>query len=364
MELMVQRYLRSGKPLNSLRAEPYCLDIKEQGDLALLKYNQYNSDFTNPIVRECRGIIFYKPTWDVVCFPFTKFFNEGEVYADHLDESELHVYEKVDGSLAKVWYFEGAWRLSSNGTIDAADALTDLSGYNFQSLFMRALSTYGLDWQSFTSTLDKNYTYMYELATEVNRIVVEYQGFHVYYLGQRNIHTFQEEYIPDERIDNVQVYSFKTIKDIIAAAEALPDNAEGYVVRDKNWNRVKIKSPRYFLLHKLANNGKPDLVEYYLENELSELFAYFPEYREEAVEVGIRFKTLDARAKYNAQIMSEYWSIPRAQFAKFVFARVPVYYQSFVFKTYENHDLTWEEYTSNWDNNKWRALYERALPDL
>lgn len=43
-----------------LSAEPYNITIKEDGDYVLLKYSQIDSDFNLPIVRECRGSIFYK----------------------------------------------------------------------------------------------------------------------------------------------------------------------------------------------------------------------------------------------------------------------------------------------------------------
>ena len=174
--LQVQNYLRQGNPLVSLAGEPYNLIIKEEGDLVMLKYNQLTSDFTEPICKECRGLILYKPTWDVVSLPFFKFFNYGEPYADDMDETELHIYQKIDGSLAKVWYFEGSWRLSSNGVIDGSQVVLN-NGINFQSLFMKALSSYGLDWYNFTSTLDKNYTYMYELATPDNKIVIQYDKY-------------------------------------------------------------------------------------------------------------------------------------------------------------------------------------------
>lgn len=363
--LKVQEYLRQGHPLSSLRGAPWFLQIKEQNDLAILKYSQIESDFNEPICQECRGLVLYKPTWDVVCFPFVKFFNEGEAYAVNLDETELHIYEKVDGSLAKVWYFEGYWHLSSNNTIDAADATLNDSGYNFQSLFMRALKEYGLEWEDFVAPLDKDYTYMYELATEKNTIVIKYEGYHIYYLGQRNIKTFKEEYIPDQRIDNVKVYNFKTIQDVIDSAKKLPDNAEGYVVRDNNWNRVKIKNPTYFLLHKVANNGKPDFVSYVLENNYDELLAYFPQYKKDIEEVKAQFKKLENLANTHKSLMESFYGLTRKEFAQLVAKRgIPVYLQSFVFKTYENHKLLWKDYTSDWDVMKWKNIYNRAKVDL
>lgn len=362
--LEVQKYLLEGNPLVTLAGPPWNLFIKEEGNLVLLKYNQLESDFSEPICKECRGLILYKPTWEVVCFPFFKFFNYREPYADSIDEKELHIYQKIDGSLAKVWYFEGVWRLSSNGIIDASE-VNFTNGVNFQSLFMRALSTYGLDWSTFVSSLDKEYTYMYELATPDNKIVVPYEDYQLFYLGQRNNKTFIEEYKPDKRIDNVKVFHFNSIQEIIAAANELPDSEEGYVVCDKNWNRVKIKNPIYFILHKTANNGKPDLVQYVLERNEDELLAYFPEYKEEIEKIKATFRLLERKAHTYVHIMERYYELSRLEFAECVFrGGVPVYFQTYVFKTYKNHMLTWREYTKDWDIYAWKRLLEQSKKDL
>lgn len=362
--LKVQNYLRSGKSLASLAGAPYNLIIKEEGNLVMLKYNQLASDFSEAIVQECRGIILHKKTWDVVCWPFSKFFNYGEPYAADLNESKLYVYQKIDGSLTKVWYFEGYWRLSSNGVIDAAEAMVG-EEINLLSLFLKTLSRYNLDWESFTSTLDKEYTYMYELATPDNKVVVSYKDYNLYYLGQRHNRTGEEAYRPDDRISNVGVYTFQTIDDIINSANQLPDSEEGYVVRDQNWNRVKIKNPVYFMLHKIANNGKPDILQYVLEHNEDELLAYFPEYQHDVDVMKGKLCMLENRAHMYADRMARYYELPRADFAKCVFrGGVPVYYQSYVFKTYENHSYSWGEYTENWDIYDWKRVFERAKGDL
>ena len=362
--LNVQRYLREGNSLSSLAGSPWNLKIQTEGNLVMLKYNQLTSDFSEPIVQECRGIILDKRNWEVVLFPFFKFFNYGEPYAAALDESKIYVYQKIDGSLIKVWFYEGIWRISSNGMIDASEAIVN-ENINLSSLLLKTLGEYGLTWESFTSTLDKEYTYMYELATPDNKVVVPYEDYNLFYLGQRHNRTGQEAYCPDERISNVGVYSFQTIEDVINSAKELPDSEEGYVVRDQNWNRVKIKNPIYFMLHKIANNGKPDILQYVLERNEDELLAYFPEYQLDVDAMKGKLCMLENRAHMYADQMARYYELPRADFAKCLFrGGVPVYYQSYVFKTYENHSYSWGEYTENWDIYDWKRVFERAKGDL
>ena len=40
-----------------LSEDPYYIQITDDGIFTILKYNQIKSDFHNPIVKECRGLI-------------------------------------------------------------------------------------------------------------------------------------------------------------------------------------------------------------------------------------------------------------------------------------------------------------------
>ena len=141
-----------------LAAKPYCIKIVEEGNLVLFKYSQIDSDFFNPIVKECRGIILEKDTWRVVAYPFKKFFNFGEAYADEIDWESAVVETKEDGSLIKVYYYDGEWRVGTNGTICAENAESNAGPYkNFRQLFDAAAEKCGLDF----SRLNRYYTYIF-----------------------------------------------------------------------------------------------------------------------------------------------------------------------------------------------------------
>lgn len=365
--LKVQQYLRSGKSLNSLRGAPYNLLIKEENDLVILKYDLISSDFSEPICNECRGIILHKPTWNVVCFPFIKFWNKEEPFSIQLDENNLHVYQKVDGSFCKVWYYEGYWHLSSNNNIDARNIdINNNNGdsFNFASLFERCLSSYNLSWEEFVKPLNPDYTYMYEMCSPDNQVVIKYNEYKLFYLGQRNIIDYHEEYIPDMRIDNVKVYNFKTFDEIFAASKELPETEEGYVVRDNNFNRVKIKNPIYFMLHELANNGRPDFLKFVITGNESELLAYFPRYKTEIDKIHTRLNNIKMMAEGHRSAAEPFYSFPRGKFAEIISKRgIPPYLQSYIFKTYKNHNLSWEQFTLNWDIYKWKNFLARVGGD-
>ena len=119
-ELEVIKFIKENKDWrNILKEKPYCIIIKDKDTFSLLKYNQIDSDFKIPLVRECRGLIINNETLEPVCIPFFKFFNYGEELVDKIDEESMMVSEKIDGSLIKFWCYNNMWHVSTNGMIDA-----------------------------------------------------------------------------------------------------------------------------------------------------------------------------------------------------------------------------------------------------
>ena len=104
-----------------LKSAPYEITIKHEDGLIIFNYDLYNSDLSNPIVKECRGVILREETFDAVCVPFYKFFNYGQEFADKIDWATARVQTKVDGSICKLWYDKVGklWRISTNGMINA-----------------------------------------------------------------------------------------------------------------------------------------------------------------------------------------------------------------------------------------------------
>lgn len=358
-KLAVVEYLRAGGTLESLKKKPYCLKIQERGNLVLLKYNQIDSEFNEPICRECRGLILEKGTWIPVCFPFTKFFNINEPFADTVN-GKLYIYQKIDGLLAKVWHYRGHWYLSSNGGLDAREVTVN-NNINFYDLFIKALTTYNLTWDSFVAALDTNYTYMFELATQDSQVIIPYEGYHIFYLGQRNINTYIEEYKPMQIVENVKTYSFSNIDEILVASKDLPNDEEGYVVRDSQWHRVKVKNPTYFMLRHLVANGKPDFLKYYLDNNTDELLAYFPQYQKNIEELKMAFTVLKFAANRYHEVLSEYYGRDRHTFSAAIKKKnIPSFMQPYLFLTYTDNDLTWEQYTSDFGYNEWKRILEKV----
>lgn len=271
-----------------LAAPPYSLKIKDEGHYTLFMYNQLNSDFYNPIVKEARGVILDLSDGEprVVCRAFDKFGNYGEGYVDTIDWSSAVVQEKIDGSIVKFWWDRGLWRVSSNSCINAYNAILDGTNVSIGSLFQKAFRASGATSDNFNTS----HTYVFELVSRYNRVVIDYEDLNIYMIGERDNVT-GEEITPSRELwgdyfDFPKIYRLTSLEDCITAAAALNEGEkvehEGFVVVDKYFHRIKIKSPLYVAKHHILTKTLSllDLVRIYKNNEKEEFLTYFPLARE------------------------------------------------------------------------------------
>ena len=344
-----------------LSADPYNIIIKEDREYVLLKYSQLNSDFANPIVRECRGSIFRQENgkWICVCRAFDKFGNYGESYVPEIDWGNAVVTEKIDGSLMKLWYDKGAWRLSTNGTIDAFEAELNDWDMTFGDYFVEALNC---SFNELTMMLSEDYCYMFELVGPKNRVVIDYDKVKLYALGQRNMTTMEETIYsgPADEWINIYLptcYDLKNLDEVIKVANMLSKDEEGFVVRDGQFNRMKIKSPEYLMAARLRNNGvitKKRIVEMFLNETTDDFLAYCPQYREMVNEVKTEILLM------TFEIIDEerglLFDADKKSFAEFVKDKK---YKHFFFAKYKNPELAPIDWMKTlWMDNLMKKLEE------
>lgn len=235
-----------------LSACPYNIKIKDKDELTLLKYDQINTSKWDELSLWCRGIIINNKTLEPVCVPFKKFFNYGESAAADIDLDSAKVTEKIDGSLIKIFFYDGSWRIATNGSIDANEVMaSEINGMgsnvSFGTLVKQALGDFDLN------RLNMNATHMFELVSPYNQVVLDYgEEIALYYLGSRRMSDFVEyqEQVARENFKTPQLYDFDKVP-LTMIQEAVRDkiNFEGFVVVDKNFNRVKIKTEDYLMRH-------------------------------------------------------------------------------------------------------------------
>jgi len=190
------------------------------------------------VTLSCRGLV----TDDkgiVIARPFRKFFNIEE--GKHIPTSSFEVYEKMDGSLIIVFWYDGGWVVASRGSFSSDQAV--------------AAS------KIFFDKLDHNFsigiTYLFEFTANWNRIVVDYGDVdNLTLLGA--IRTDDETEATYEQLEMIAsgancdvVKRYDGIKDYSTLKGIIKDNQEGFVIRFSNGDRMKIKGDEYLRLHKI-----------------------------------------------------------------------------------------------------------------
>lgn len=227
--------------------------------LAILTYSrvcQYDNVWT-PVTMRCRGLVVDQQTQQIIALPFPKIFvtgmhGVGHDFAPPLPAEPFEIFEKLDGSLAIVFHYDGQWHAASKGSFISGQA----------QWAQRRLDTHD------TSRLDPGLTYLAEAIYPTNRIVVDY--------GQREDLVLLAAYRPatgyEEPLSVVaghwapigpaaRAWGFHSD---IAELEKLAANdttmggrnvggtaEEGYVLRFATGLRAKVKLSSYLALHRL-----------------------------------------------------------------------------------------------------------------
>ena len=228
-----------------------------KGNLVCFKYG-IEADFSDPLVCEARGIIIDVKHQTVVCRPFDKFFNVQEQYAADIDWNTAKVLEKIDGSLIKLYWYNGKWTFATSSTCDATEAsVAGYKGVTYRDIIARADNYSRIPFDD----LSKNRTYLFELVSPMTQVVIRYDKTSLYYLASFDNMT-GEEVVVDlfEEFKRPRSYPLKTIDECISAAMELNRDSEeeikdeGFVVVDGQHRRIKIKSPAYIALHRAVTN--------------------------------------------------------------------------------------------------------------
>lgn len=179
-ELETQKYLRSWKPGvrdgygSALARLSFDKKIKvyQNGGLVGLKYEQFESDRRDPVVRECRGLVLDAANdFAVVAKPFNRFFEPQQIpeEAALYDWSTAEARVKEDGSLAILYYHDGWWQVNTSGSFGLGPVEAG-KPETWRELFWR-VAPFGL--HSLKGL--ENLTLIFELCTLQNKVVRVYR---------------------------------------------------------------------------------------------------------------------------------------------------------------------------------------------
>jgi ATP-dependent Clp protease adapter protein ClpS len=260
--LEIQKHLRDHKDNGiELLETTYGIRHKRHSkypNLISFKYSQIHSPFNLKIVQESRGIILDENNnWKVVAKGFDKFFNYSESNAVNVDWLSARVQEKLDGSLILLYYYNNEWHVATSGTPDGSGEVQGV-GLTFAQLFWKVVQTQNIQ----IKWLSTDYTWVLELCTPFNKIVVQHNVSKLWLLSSFCI---KDDEIKEVGVCNYssnvlglfvpKQYDLYRLDECLTVANKLnPLQNEGFVVVDKFYNRVKIKSPAYVMLHHAKNS--------------------------------------------------------------------------------------------------------------
>lgn len=288
--MRVQQYLRSSFPG---LLEAFGIESKKHPTLPLRIFN-YGLETppslkTHPIVRECRSLVLEENSWEVVGRSFPRFYNLNEPSQENLpfDWSEPFTAQaKEDGSLMLLFQYRGRWMVTTRKSW--ADGIPGESPGTWSELFHQVLpeETY----LGPRSNINPNATYVFEYCSPWTQVVHYHQEPKLFLLAAffnqtgTEVDSFHLDSLAEDwGVSRPQEYEFESREAIGPWLEGVSNKFptfEGLVLRDRDGNRLKVKSESYLRLHRLYNNGqvhtRKAVLGLMLNGEIDEALAYRP----------------------------------------------------------------------------------------
>lgn len=256
--------------------EPYNFQVKYNDEYYMLCHTDKSPD--NVLTKECFGIIFDKNKVNkVVCYGFDKINKiKGDDDEFLKDFDSLEVQEAEDGSLIKVFWYNGKWNVSTKKCLDANKAYWT-SSKSFFKMFEECCESMNFDYKK----LDKTNCYMFVLKHPNNRIVFPYKKKSLTHVGTRNMETLREVDYKTE-LPLPKKYKFSSWKELVESFKNSTFLFQGYILKNKNNERRIIENDDFLKVKELKGNN-PSVKFQYLNlrrKNQHHLFAkYYPEYK-------------------------------------------------------------------------------------
>lgn len=246
------------------------------GELQIINYSQkvQYDRLWDDLTLQSRGIILTKD-YQLVSRPLKKFFNIEEVSAEEIPNEPFEVYEKIDGSALILYFIDDNPFVATRGSFESEQA-----NWGNEILYKK----YSHCFDKLRELKEQNITAVWELLHPQNRIVVDYGNIEdMILLALIDNKTGLD--VPLKDIGFPIVKRYDGINDFTKIKNQLDADKEGFVIKFKNHNRIKLKHAEYCRLHKiitqtsnlsiweaLKNNTPLDEM---LERVPDEFFSYF-----------------------------------------------------------------------------------------
>jgi hypothetical protein len=315
MELKIVTYIRK-HGLDKAIAD-WKLKVNTYEGKILLKYNQLESPFGNREVEECRGLILEMDTWKVMSLGLTKFYNSAEGHAAKIDWSTARILSKLDGTCINLYrdFDKETWFAATTGTAEGEGEVNNRPNTSFNDLFWETIKN-KYDIVKFERQLNADCTYVFELTTPYNIVVTPHGESSATLLTIRNNVTLKE-YIRETCEEQAERLGVPIVEEhdlnkggvehLVKTFEDMPWSEEGYVILDSDFNRIKLKNPKYLAVHHLKGRTEfHHIMEIVKTNEVDEYVATFTEREHEVRGLKVKYDELVIDLKGGWDVLKEY----------------------------------------------------------
>lgn len=265
------QYLRNFLELNSFKAlsDMFGINARPSKDFSKwsLNYDQIASKAGCQVAGVCRGLVIRPKNkvtdenqvvgrFHIVARPMDRFYNANDSHAAPIDWSTARIQEKLDGTMCILYWddVKNEWCVATRSVPEADVSFGDFPGSPLRENTFKELFRYTVEqmmpafgWKRYCDGLDKTLTFIFELTTPLNRVVVKYADYGLTLLCVRD--TLTGGYISEDTIaTNCPTWPLQSLSDLTDFVNTMdPAKCEGAVVVDANWNRVKVKSKAWVL---------------------------------------------------------------------------------------------------------------------
>ena len=215
-----------------------------------------------------RSAIYDKHTGEILSLSFPKFFNANQaldLYPNPEDYYDWVIEDKLDGSLCAIDNVDGEITMRTRGAFCYTH---QKNADDFKLIFEKYPKVMDM------VTNDTDCTYIFEIITPNNRIVLQYDEVDFVFIGcidkkHKMLHNSGYlNYMADiYGLKRPKKYDFKSLSDVAAIVKEWRDK-EGVVISYNNdQNKVKLKADRYNFLHRILTGVRStnDILDKFFE---------------------------------------------------------------------------------------------------
>lgn len=204
----------------------------------------------NEYTLNARGTVYEIETGKVIANAFPKFFNYGEhteeKQTEILKAKNFKVYDKLDGSLGIIYFYDGSWRVNTRGSFTSDQAVKG----------KEMLSKYQLN------NMPKNMNFLVEIIYPENRIILDYGDKEKLVL----LGCYQDGLDLDAELKDIayhldmdiaKCYNYNCLSELVELRKNLPATTEGFVVGLENGERLKFKGEEYLKIARILSGCSP-----------------------------------------------------------------------------------------------------------